>query len=259
MKKIRYSAKRIVEKVVYNSARAFYSWSLNRAFNVKLEGERNLPNGPGIIALNHCLGLDGFLTAITIPKQIHYFIQYEGVYERNLYNRMACWGLGYIPASVAEKPNKRINLESFRRAKDYLKLFSDLVGIFIDGPAMDLTVNGKVLSLIERRPKLKHGGAALFFCANDSGNREIPIIPVGMWAHESVKALLWKTGFDEREQTERYLREEKNKGNKIKYVIRIGEPIYPDNPELNGLTKANRNERLTQILEEKIIDLSQAP
>jgi hypothetical protein len=136
-------------------------------------------------------------------------------------------------------------------------MFPDLIGTFIDGPSQDLK-KGRIILDRNVRP-LKLGAAALFFSINKNSDREIPIIPVGMWAPKKISQDLWETNWKNREITKKYLRHWKRDIGKINYVIRMGEPIYPSDKQILGLVKTERNEQLTQILEKRIIALSRAP
>ncbi len=252
--KLSYLAKRPVERTIWQTLKPFYSLTSGRYFNITSEGVENLPNDSAIIAQNHSFAFDGLFTSLALPKQIHYFIQREKVYERNIWNHISFWALGLLPVHVDSKMSRE-DYQSFLRAQDYLKSFPDLVGIFIDGPAKELKIDGKIIPKEER--EVKPGASALYFRVNQDIN--IPIIPVGTWLPERIAKQLWQADWQNRGVTNSYLRRLLEREGRIDYQVRVGKPIYSSDKRLQGLNKNEKKEVLEETLKQEIIRLSQAP
>lgn len=260
--KSRYFLKRIVEKSIYSIGQKIYGLNAKRYFDTKLNGAENLPEGSAVLAFNHCFGLDGIFTCVSFPRQIHHMIQFEGVYNRNAYNRLCLWGVGFIPVSVGEVDENKItkkgsiddarNIRALKRAEDYLKSYSDFVGIFIDGPASRLLdENNKP---IERERRMASGSAALVAIASKR-----PIVPVGLYMPEDMQEKLWEFGYDRHKQNIRFLKarkkslEQQGETGLIKYNINIGKPIYPESLEGNN---SQKRKELTRLIKDEIVKLS---
>ena len=260
--KLKYQIKRAIENVSYNVGSILYNLEVKKYFDVELNGEDKLPGGSAVLAFNHTFGLDGMLTCLGFPRPIHHLIQYEGIHDKSLRNRICSWAVGFIPVSVGildeegklkvNSVNSNINRRAWRRARDYLENYRDFVGVFIDGPASRLLdKNGKPIPKCER--------TASESAASFSLSTERPIVPVGIWMPEDVAERLWEFGPKKKEENAAYLldRQKKFKTKKealIPYQINVGMPIYP--MELN-VRSSEKRKILTEMLKREIVRLGE--
>lgn len=261
--KLTYGLKSIIEKTVYSAGKLAYGIGAQKYFDIKINGKDNLPESSAVLAFNHTFGLDGIFTCTSIPRQIHQLIQFEGVYNRNLYRTLGLWSFGFIPVSVGgisetgmideTSINKQMNLRAIKRSIDYLKSYDDFVGIFIDGPANRLIdQNGKPLPKSQRKSSESAATIAL-----NSGK---PIVPIGLWMPENLAERLWEFGYDKQKENMNYLKSRKiqlaDRGENylIPYQINIGKPIDPKNIEGKN---SEKRKMLTEIVRSEIIRLSE--
>ncbi len=230
MAKINYYLKRPIENFSANFAARYFGSKRENYFDTQISGLENLPNGSAIIVPNHCIGIDGITLANLIPKRIHFFVQNEGLYSRNLLMEFSCWACGLIPVNVDNLNSNRVALT---RAKDYLDCSSDFVGIFSEGPTKRLD---KTKSLRERDhyPSASH----LSIKTNK------PIIPIAIKTISDVEENLWEFGSLKKFE---WAKDYSNKNGLIPYIFKIGRPIFP--------SKEINKKELTQQVKEEIIRL----
>ncbi len=228
MAKINYYLKRPLENFSASFAARYFGRKREKYFDTKTYGLENLPKGPAIIVPNHCIGIDGITLGDIIPKRIHFFVQNEGLYSRNLLMEFSCWACGLIPVNVDNLNSNRVALT---RAKDYLDCSSDLIGIFSEGPTKRLDQT-KPLQERNHYPSASH----LSIKTNN------PIIPIAIKTIPEVEENLWEFGSLKKFE---WARNYSNKNGLIPYVFKIGQPIFP--------SKDINKKELTQRVKEEII------
>jgi 1-acyl-sn-glycerol-3-phosphate acyltransferase len=212
MAKINYYLKRPVEALTY----AFCSWRVKKMakkyFQIGVEGLENLPAESAIIVPNHEIGIDSGLLGITMPRKIHYLVQKEGVYDSRA--TMLLWALGQIPVNVRGGSNREV----VKRAGDYLNYSRDFLGIFGEGPSMNLDVGGEPLPVLKREYQ---AGAAHFAI-----NKRKEIIPVALVTREEIVRNFWNFPWNEQEEKFRDLGKYVKEKGKVPYRVCVGKPLW---------------------------------
>ncbi len=153
-------------------------------FNPKIYGKENIPKESSILVANHATSLDGILVSMFTKKQIHFWIQYENVYEKN---PKLLESIGEIPVKVKELDIKFWKNITLKRSLFYLKNTNDFIGIFPEGPMEKLNKNKT------------YRGAINLACEYEKihKNRK-KIVPVGLWVPEKYNEKINKytSGFD---------------------------------------------------------------
>jgi 1-acyl-sn-glycerol-3-phosphate acyltransferase len=146
----------------------------------KIYGKENIPKESAILVASHATNLDGLFISMFIKKQIHFWIQYENVYEKN---PKLLDSIGEIPVKVKEIDIKFWKDITLYKSLFYLKNTNDLIGVFPEGPAA-LTNNNKV-----------YRGAVNLACKyNEKYGKTKKIVPGGLWVHDEDKKRLEKYG-----------------------------------------------------------------
>ena len=235
-----YLKRYFIEKPCYRMACLFFDKILfGKYFDFNIKGLENIPKKSAIIVPNHCIGIDGILLSIKIPKQIHFLIKYEGVYNSKL--KIPCWMTGGIPVKVDKRSSNKAVL---KRTSEYLKKSNDLCGIFSGGPSNEL-INEKTMEIIPLGQRDHYDGAA-----GIAIKRGVDIVPIGLRVAEDISKKLWSFK-DKSKENRMYMKEYKKRGGKgITYHINIGKPISPEgyNPK--------RKEELTKIVKKEICKLA---
>ncbi len=256
------------EAFTQGAGKLFYEFTTRNHFNVQMSGEENLEQvDSGVIALNHCMCLDGIFTCLKLPKMIHYLIQYENVCNKNWKNEVSRWAVGFIPVSLGELDaagnvkketiDYSMNIRAIKRGVDYLRTRDDLVGVFIDGAARTLKSEGRITALEDRNTEA--GGALAVWMAIQA---QKPIIPVGLWMPDPERTRLFEYGGKE-ENHRQYVknricvRAKHNEDPRIPYQINIGTPIFPLEIErMQPLEKKAYKQSLAEQVQREIIRLS---
>ena len=210
----KHKLKRCVEVPVYFLA-AKYGVAIlfGRYFSFRLEGEKNLINGPAILVINHVTGIDHFLLGHKIKRQIHYIADAAAAYP-NWRMAIGMWASGMIPVGIDERSTGE---KVIKRTSDYLRWTKDYIGVF-DGSTKDKRdENGKLIPLEE---VVLHNSAAHFAIKH-----HVPIIPVRLSCSYDVsdRFLEWGGSLDKLDDLRRYTEE----NGFIGYHIKICAPIFP--------------------------------
>ena len=154
-----YHLKRPIEKIFYGLSKIIYGYNARKYLDFIVKGEENLPEESAIIVPNHCICFDGGLITTNIKKQIHYFVQYENVYDSKF--KIFWWLTGQIPVKV----DTVFNRVASKRSKDYLGRTEDYIGIFSEGPTKDLIDEGG--KPIEIKDRIHHPSASSLAAKNN--------------------------------------------------------------------------------------------
>lgn len=144
----------------------------------KIYGTENIPKESAVLVASHATNLDGLFISMFIKKQIHFWIQYENVYEKNpkLLN-----SIGEIPVKVKDIDIKFWKDISLYKSLFYLKNTNDFIGVFPEGP-VELTNDNRV-----------YRGAVNLACKyNEKYSKTKKIVPVGLWTCDEDKKRLAK-------------------------------------------------------------------
>lgn len=211
---INHYLKRPVEVAAQWAAEEYCKCVWTRYLDFKIGGFENLVERSAIVVPNHVTGIDGVILTTILPRHTHFLIQNEGLYNSNLKMNFFCWLTGEIPINV----ESNIDPKSINRARDYLRLYNDFVGVFSEGPAKKLLdATGKVIEVKDR----KHSPTAAIIAVKEG----VPLIPIGLRTSDEIKKNLWEIP-DVKEKQD-YLRRLVKTSGKIPYSVNIGLPIYP--------------------------------
>ncbi len=182
----------------------------SQCFKPKIYGKENIPKESAILVANHAINLDGPLISMFMNKQIHFWVQYEDVYEKN---PKLLGSIGEIPVKVQEKDRhfwKDITLE---KSLFYLEKTNDFIGIFPEGPMESLN------------KKKSYRGAVNLACKYYKKYRKPKnIVPVGLWLPDEYKKRIKK--YERGVNTKKILDIiTKNAFTRIPYYINIGKGI----------------------------------
>ena len=259
MARINHYLKELVGKPTYEITRRIVAYEIQRGFEFKKTGFENLPRESAVLAMNHQTGLDGFLIAANISRQIHYLTQVNGI-NAHPFLKFLMWAYGEIPVTIPEEERatskmeekaleQKRNTAAIRRAGDYLKVSRDYVGIFVDGPSKELRDDKFRVKPLEERSCSE--SAALI-----AGGAHRVIVPVGVKVPERITAALWEYNYADRKEKKEFIQAYIQTRGKIPYEIIIGEPIDPQNPSF-GRSGEKRRVEITNRVKEEIIRLSQ--
>ena len=146
-KKVKYNAKRIVEVTSLKLTKPLRRWLVHRRLDVKVNGLEKKPRDSSFIEVfNHATYGDGFvLETYRENRIIHFLIQKEDPEKRLSFSRRILydfliwvWGQIGVRVVVEKGKTKFSNREAIKRSIDYLITFSDAIGVFPEGPTMNM-------------------------------------------------------------------------------------------------------------------------
>jgi 1-acyl-sn-glycerol-3-phosphate acyltransferase len=175
----------------YRMARALLSRPLRKAYDIEVEGDARLPDGPVILAANHRSFMDSIFLALVVDRAVAFLAKAE-YFDR----RRTAW----IFRSTGQIPLRRGNPAGARRAID------DALGVLDRGGVVGVYPEGTR----SRDGRLHRGNLGPARLAATSG---APIVPVGLLGTDKVQAP------DERLP---------HLGQRV--TVRFGEPIRLDGP-----------------------------
>lgn len=237
MAKINYYLKRPVEKFSQWAGKLCYGKIKDRYLNTFVRGVENLPDESAIVVPNHCIGLDGMLVTIALPRLVHFLVD-DGVYSRTRMAKFQNWLIGGIPVNIDKRSGNKMVL---KRVADYLEYCPDFIGIFSEGRAKQYyDPETKEVMPVEKR---KHDVGAAHF-AIKSG---VSIVPIGLGIPVEVQRELYEFGPGKIESNFKFITRYIENNGKIPYYINIGKPMYPETKE--------SKESLTQRVRAEVIGL----
>jgi len=191
-------------------------------FNFKIKGKENLPKKSAILVANHCTPLDGFLVSSVMYKQMHFWVQYENIYDTKS---------GKILETIGEvfvKVDKKENIGTIKDTENYLKKTKDYIGIFPEGPVKDLD-----------KSQTPYSGAT--YLAYLTGK---DIIPLGIFVPKKQKQFLEEnaslSNFHIINFLKKYYR--LNKIKRIPYYINIGKPV-----DISTVKSENKKQMIREL------------
>jgi 1-acyl-sn-glycerol-3-phosphate acyltransferase len=157
---------RVPDPVGYRLAKALLGRLLRRAYNVEVEGDANLPEGPVVLAANHRSFMDSIFLALVVDRPVSFLAKAE-YFDRR---RMA-----WLFRSTGQIPLRRGNPAGARRAFD---------------AALDVLARGGVVGVYpegtrSRDGMLHRGNLGPARLAATSG---APILPIGLVGTDRVEA-----------------------------------------------------------------------
>ncbi len=204
--------------------------------NPKIYGKENIPKESAILIANHATNLDGLLISMFTKKQIHFWIQYEDVFEKNA---ELLYSIGEIPVKTKSIDRKFWKEETLGRSIFLLYHTDNIIGIFPEGPMESLDKNGN---------KAYRGAVNLACRYHEAYKKKKKIVPVGLWTPDKYKKRLekYKSGFN-LEKMLMFVKE--NSFRRVPYYVIIGEGIEISN------CNAKEQKELAQYVVEKCNDL----
>jgi hypothetical protein len=196
----------------------------------KIYGKENIPKESAILVASHATNLDGLFISMFIKKQIHFWIQYENVYEKN---PKLLDSIGEIPVKVKGKDIKFWKDITLYKSLFYLKNTNDFIGVFPEGPAALIDSN-----------KVYRGAVNLACKYNEKYCKTKKIVPVGLWANDEDKKKLekYESGVNIKKAVKII---SENISRKIQYHALFGEGI-----EVKNFSSKEQKEYAKGLLEE---------
>jgi len=157
---------RASEPFGYRIAKALLSRPLRRAYDIEVEGDDHLPDGPVVLAANHRSFMDSIFLALVVDRAVSFLAKAE-YFDR----RRTAW----LFRSTGQIPLRRGNPAGARRAIDDALSVLDkggVVGVYPEGTR-------------SRDGKLHRGNLGPARLAATSG---APIVPVGLLGTDKVQA-----------------------------------------------------------------------
>ena len=157
---------RVSDPVGYRLAKALLRRPLRRAYDVEVEGDANLPDGPVVLAANHRSFMDSIFLALVVDRPVSFLAKAE-YFDR----RRTAW----LFRSTGQIPLRRGNPAGVRRAFD---------------AALDVLARGGVVGVYpegtrSRDGMLHRGNLGPARLAATSG---APILPIGLVGTDRVEA-----------------------------------------------------------------------
>jgi 1-acyl-sn-glycerol-3-phosphate acyltransferase len=218
---------RRIKKAGYNLARNVLGFLVRRGFDVKFEGQENLPDRSAMIATHHCVGFDWILNLMSTDKKCHGWFD-ESIVSRNSF-------VERFYELICVKTDNGVTTDDFRRTKELSKYWlensDDWVATVTDGPSKHCFYDdGKVMELKDRP---LHSG--FVDIASKTG---APIVPYACWIPEEHRQRLFASqGFW---NDAKYLL----RNRKIPYRGIFGEPLDPKDFKKGRLKKLVREKQL---------------
>ena len=182
---------RVPSPVGYRLAKAVLSRPLRTAYDIEVEGDAHLPDGPVVLAANHRSFMDSIFLALVVDRAVSFLAKAE-YFDR----RRTAW----ILRATGQIPLRRGNPAGARRAID------DALGVLDQGGVVGVYPEGTR----SRDGMLHRGNLGPARLAATSG---APIVPVGLLGTDKVQA-----------PDQRLPR----LGQRV--AVRFGQPIWPDRP-----------------------------
>lgn len=212
-----------IRKLAYETARVIIGNVRNYALNWTQIRVGETPKIPYIVVPHHNTGFDGVLVSSLIPERVHFWMQFEGVFNSNWRKVLELF------EQVPIKLNGRLDREGLKKARqkslEYLRQPGNVIGLFNDGPSALLKVNERILEL-EERPNYT-GAADLAIAA------QAPVVPVSIYSALDFRENFWawkqSSGLGERTGGSKFrqLLRERVFGTKQDYHVLFSEPLEP--------------------------------
>jgi 1-acyl-sn-glycerol-3-phosphate acyltransferase len=208
-----------MENTIYQKICYKLGWELcnilgSFCFDPKIQGKENIPKESAILVANHATNLDGLLISMFINKQIHFWIQYEDVFEKR---EFLFYSIGEIPVKVKENDRNFWKHTTLDKSLYLLENTDDFIGIFPEGPTI-------------KKKKIAHRGAVNLACKYNEKNDKIKgIVPVGLYVSEKYKRRLENYGRKSGFAKTAYHLIMDNFNDKIPYYALFGKPIQIKN------------------------------
>jgi 1-acyl-sn-glycerol-3-phosphate acyltransferase len=235
---LRQNLKTAIENATYSSVRPILRRYISNYFEFDVCGKENLPNSGAVLVFNHNTYFDGLFNEIALDKKVHFLVQREGV--MNILTKPLLWLSGNIPINVDDFILERRVL---KRCKEYLEQ-GEYVGIFSEGPAKNLVVDGRIIPIQHR----EHFPVASWLALKD----EVPLVPIALYMDKKLSNLLWQN--DGLQKTRDLVHSYTQINGKPVYHIYIGEPIEP---KISCQTSTRKCvDKLTDIVMLELIELN---
>lgn len=157
---------RVSSAVGYRVAKALVSRPLRRAYDIEVEGDARLPDGPVVLAANHRSFMDSIFLALVVDRPVSFLAKAE-YFDR----RRTAW----LFRSTGQIPLRRGSPAGARRAID------DALGVLARGGVVGVYPEGTR----SRDGMLHRGNLGPARLAATSG---ATIVPVGLLGTEEVQA-----------------------------------------------------------------------
>lgn len=238
MAHINYYLKRPVEKFFLWAGKRHYRKVRKSYFDTSISGWENLPGESAIVVPNHCIGIDGMLITIAMPRPVHFLVD-SGVYSRTRKSKFYGWLIGAIPVNVDRLSGNR---EVLNRVSDYLGYSRDFIGIFSEGRAKQY-YDPDTKTIVPIKERKYDIGAAHFAI-----KRNVPIVPIGLGIPFEVQREIYEFGVSKAKSNFDFMKRYIENNGKIPYHINIGMPIRAEAKE--------SKESLTQRVKTEVIRLA---
>ena len=218
------------QKICYRAGWLFCNTLGSLFLKPKIYGKENIPKESAILVASHATNLDGLFISMFIKKQIHFWIQYENVYEKN---PKLLDSIGEIPVKVKEKDIKSWKDITLYRSLFYLENTNDFIGVFPEGPVASTNDN-----------KVYRGAVNLACKYNEKYCKTKMIVPVGLWTCDEDKKRLakYESGVNIKKAIKII---SENKSRKIQYYALFGKGI-----EVKNFSSKEQKELAKYFLEE---------
>ncbi|MGH9085389.1 MAG: lysophospholipid acyltransferase family protein [Acidimicrobiales bacterium] len=157
---------RVSGPVAYRLAKALLRRPLGRAYDIEVEGDARLPDGPVVLAANHRSFMDSIFLALVVDRTVSFLAKAE-YFER----RRTAW----IFRSTGQIPLRRGDPAGARRAVD------SALGVLARGGVVGVYPEGTR----SRDGMLHRGNLGPARLAAASG---APIVPIGLLGTDKVQA-----------------------------------------------------------------------
>ncbi len=157
---------RVSSPVGYRLAKALLSRPLRRAYDIEVDGEDRIPDGPVVLAANHRSFMDSIFLALAVDRAVSFLAKAE-YFDR----RRTAW----VFRSTGQIPLRRGSPAGARQAID------DALGVLDRGGVVGVYPEGTR----SRDGKLHRGNLGPARLAATSG---APIVPVGLLGTDEVQA-----------------------------------------------------------------------
>jgi len=215
-----------LEKMHYALGWAFFYMVTRHYINYIIKGEENLPEEASILVANHACPIDGILISSKLHKQVHFFVQYENIYNTTMGKLLNIAGEIFVKTDGRDKAG-------IKKAVQYLKKTKDYVAIFPEGPTKDLY------------KERSYSGSV--FLSNMTGKK---IIPIGISIPEKDSDFLNEIGGLNSLSLTKFIKEyyKRDKIEKLDYYINIGQPVSVSINEENKEKRKMKLEEITDYL-----------
>lgn len=157
---------RVREPLGYRLAKLLLSRPLRRAYDVEVQGDARLPDGPVVLAANHRSFMDSIFLALVVDRPVSFLAKAEYFDKRRT---------AWIFRSTGQIPLRRGDPTGARRAVD------EALGVLARGGVVGVYPEGTR----SRDGKLHRGNLGPARLAATSG---APIVPIGLLGTDKVQA-----------------------------------------------------------------------